>query len=184
MIHDHSQLPLPSGLPDQAPATPPARCRPARASRRPRRWTWPCSARHKVRLAMLHRPAAAPVLKDAAQLLHDGIRLASCSEQRHTPAKLTDHLSSYPLKFVFGLLAARAALRIFCSVLGATISSEFFVSVTKGVRAWSNRLSTGGPFSASTPRHGTIIGSIWSSPGACTRCTHRSAVSVARVVAR
>ena len=109
---------------------------------------------------MLHRRAASPVLHHAAQLLHIGIRLASCSEQRHPPAQLTEHLSSYPLKFVFGLLAADTELRIFCSALGATISSEFFISVTLVVRACSNGMSVGGPVSASPPRHGTIVGSV------------------------
>ena len=109
---------------------------------------------------MLHRPAAAPVLHHGAQLLHIGIRLASCSEQRHPPAQLTDNLSSYPLKFVFGLLAADAALRNFCSVLGATISSEFSIAVTQVVWGCSNGMPAGSPFSASPLRHGTIIGSI------------------------
>ena len=83
----------------------------------------------------------------------------------------------------YWMFAVDAALRTFCTVLGATISSEVSIAVTHVVWACSNGIPAGGPFSASPPRHGTILGSIWSSPRACARCTHRSWVGVAHLVA-
>ena len=83
---------------------------------------------------MLHRPAASPVLHPhAAQLLHGGIGLASCSKQRHTAAQLTDHRTTCLLQLTIVMFAVDTALGIFCTVFGATISSEVSIAVTRVV---------------------------------------------------